>query len=299
MPADARPGVGAAQPQQSRAVAVSQVLRRAAVRSARKLALAETCRRRLANWPTVMARTALLHAGWRGASPFVAVSRSGATVQAPSDASARWPLVEVLGCDAYRVGAREWEAPQRPRTVLDIGAHVGSFTCLLGAALPGARFICVEPSAQTSVWLRSNLARNGLAERVTVVEAAIGDEDGSAVLSDSEAVSGSARVVEQSSGGTTVRAVSLDSLVRELGVLPDIVKLDCEGGEYAAALGSSRAIWEHVEEVYLEHHPVVGHTFRDLHARFSECGLTMVWHTSAPDSPGLGMAHFRRREAVD
>lgn len=120
-----------------------------------KLHVARECRRRLRNWPVVVAKIGIPNPGSnRGA--FTAVTRSGAIVQAPNVVGSRDPIIEVLGCDAYHLDSTRWEDQAAAIHVLDIGAHVGSFTCAVAAKLPRARFTCVEPSASARSWLTKN-----------------------------------------------------------------------------------------------------------------------------------------------
>ena len=259
----------------------------------RKVALASSCRRELVNWPAVLARAAAGHLGWHRGT-FTAESVRGVVLRAPNRQFTWAPLIEVLVADTYRLREHTWEEPWRPRLVLDVGAHVGSFTCALSATMPGARFVCVEPSPVAARWLRQNLAANGLSSRAEVIEAAIAGVAGELVLSGGDLASCEARVDEAGSGPRVV-ATTFDAIVASLGGSPDIVKLDCEGGEYPAILAGAKQIWEQVDEVLLEYHPVVGHNFAELRGHLEAAGLTLTWHEPDRDQPGFGMASFRRK----
>ena len=259
-----------------------------------KLLLAWRCRHELVNWPLVLMQVLAGWLGWEKGT-FRAVSRTGAELHAPNTAIARWPLIEVLADDVYKLRGRTFDNPDAPRVVLDVGAHVGSFTCALAPRLPGARFVCVEPSPVTATWLRHNLSRSGLEQRASVVQAAVGDAEGWAVLAGGDDASCEATTIARtSSSGPVVRVTTLDALITSLGEVPDLVKLDCEGGEYAAILSSSIDVWRRVEEVLLEYHPVSGHHFDELRSRLGAAGLELVWQVPSTNVPGLGMASFRR-----
>ncbi|MHB1523800.1 MAG: FkbM family methyltransferase [Candidatus Dormibacteria bacterium] len=257
-----------------------------------KVALAISCRRELVNWPVVLARAVAGHVGWQRGT-FTAESVQGVVLRVPNRQLTWWPIVEVLVADSYRLRGRIWEDPERPRLVLDVGAHVGSFTCALSATLPGARFICVEPSPVAAHWLRQNLASNGLSSRAEVIEAAVAGVAGELVLTGGESASCEARVADTGLGPSVV-ATTFDTIVSGMDGSPDIVKLDCEGGEYPAILESAMQTWEHVSEVFLEYHPVAGHSFAELRGRLEAAGLTLVWHDYARHQPDLGMASFHR-----
>ena len=64
---------------------------------------------------------------------------------------------------------------------LDAGAHIGIVSVALGLDNPDLKILAVEPVAENAAILRQNIARNGLNERVFVIEAALG-EDGETEL---------------------------------------------------------------------------------------------------------------------
>jgi FkbM family methyltransferase len=253
---------------------------------------ARRCRQELRNWPAVLLRVGLSHLGWsRGV--FTVSSRAGVTLRVPNHPLSRWPTVEVLAEDTYRLEDLSWEDPFAARAVLDVGAHVGSFACALAVRLPGATFTCVEPLPSTLAWLGANLARNGLARKAAILPAAVAGADGEAELWASEDASCEASLTPGTGRRVTVRTMSFDSIVAAAGGRADIVKLDCEGGEYAAVLEASSGVWATVEQLFLEYHPVVGHHFEELRGRLSEFGLHLVWqHPSR--RPRTGMAYFAR-----
>jgi FkbM family methyltransferase len=252
---------------------------------------ASNARRVFRNWPEVWGRVALSWLGYSG-GVFTVETRSGLRLQAPADPQARWPLVEVLSEDAYRLGSIDW-ASAGPAIVLDIGAHVGTFACALAQRAGRARFVCVEPSPVTSGWLARNLEANNLSGRVTILRAAVAGTDGEGTLWELGDASGESSTIEGRGNPVPVRTVSLESLVSRAGGPPEVVKIDCEGGEYDAILSSPDWCWKRVRYLFLEHHPVAGHCFGELRDRLRRLGLEPLWHDVGPD-PELGMACFAR-----
>ena len=256
--------------------------------------LAWRCWRELENWPEVCTQVLLGRLGFEHGT-FRLVSRQRVVLHAPNKALGRTPLIEVLVGDVYRLRGRTFEDPGSVRLVLDVGAHVGSFTCALASRLPDARFVCVEPSPVAAAWPRANLLRNGLEARASVIEAAVAETEGDAVLVGGDEASCEATTLPGSEGpGPRVRTTTLDALVAAIGAVPDIVRLDCEGAEYAAVLTSAPDLWCHVDEVLLEYHPVADHDFTELRARLEAVGLALAWHVPDASAPGVGMASFRR-----
>lgn len=195
--------------------------------------------------------------------------------------------------DVYRLSQIEFPATDRLNLVVDVGAHVGSFTCATAARLPAASFICVEPSPASAARLRSNIQVNGLSDRTTIIEAAIAATPGSGLLVGGQEGSCEAFLGSSTENSVLVDLVSFEDLVTMAGAPPDIVKLDCEGGEYDAVLESPAWCWQRVSHLFLEYHPVPGRSFEDLRARLAGLSLELIWQDPGSE-PGLGMAYFSR-----
>ena len=119
--------------------------------------------------------------------------------------------------------------------IFDIGANCGAFTLPLAtAAGAGSRIVAFEPNPVMADRLRTNLALNGLMERVEVAEIALGAGDGEAQLHLGENNLGrsSLRLVESNRS----IPVTVQPLVR---YLPDqlrsyemfVIKIDVESFE--------------------------------------------------------------------
>jgi FkbM family methyltransferase len=276
-----------------------------------KVDAARRCTQELRNWPAVLLTLGLSQLGWNRGVLTVA-SRAGVTLRVPNHRLSRWPPLEILVDDSYRLRDVKWESPGAKRVVLDVGAHVGSFTCALASRLPGAEFICVEPLPSALGWLHANLKQNGLTGNATVMPVAVARTDGEARLWSSDDASTeasldselwaswhSARSAQQNSATrqeVKVRTMSFDSIVAASGGPIDIVKLDCEGGEYNAILEATSSVWTTVEHLFLEYHPLTGHNFSELAERLTNFGLRLIWQQPSP-RPGMGMAYFARAQA--
>ena len=160
-----------------------------------------------------------------------------ASVPGGGRVTVRWD--EVVGRKLLREGSFEraevdvmLRSLSPEGTVVDVGANIGLVTIPL--ALAAAHVIAVEPLPQNIDRLRENVRRNALSN-VTVVEAAAGAADGTAVLhSAADPAFGSLHdlVKYRPSGNIEVRLRSLDSLWHEL-MRPavELVKIDVEGAE--------------------------------------------------------------------
>jgi len=129
--------------------------------------------------------------------------------------------------------------------VLDVGAAVGTYCCL--AADVADRVVAVEPHPEAAERLRENIRLNEQADRVTVHECALGADGGQARL---ESAGGAANGSHRLGAGSIKVAVRRGD---DLGVEPDVVKIDVEGHERAALAGLAASL-EHVRVALVEVH---------------------------------------------
>ena len=134
--------------------------------------------------------------------------------------------------------------------VVDVGANIGVFA--LWAAHCGARrVLAFEPSAGTFAVLQRNIEENDLANVVAAYRDAVYDSDGAQVPFARNGTMYSAIDDGQEGERDLVPTVTLNTIVQRAGGHVDLVKLDCEGAEYAAIEAADLA---GVDEVKLEYH---------------------------------------------
>jgi FkbM family methyltransferase len=91
-------------------------------------------------------------------------------------ALATWPIFSIT---AYNMVTRLSNAGVRPRTVLDVGAHVGQVTVASAKLFPGVEVHSFEPVPHSVERLRKNVSK---LEHVTVYSFALGDREGELTL---------------------------------------------------------------------------------------------------------------------
>lgn len=229
------------------------------------------------NWPVLLLDMALArHSG--GPAELEFRTRSGLVISTPNRPGARVPVYEIFADGSYRL---EWflgSLIDRPIQVIDIGGHVGTFSCRLTQLHPRAYVRAFEPSATTAAYLRRNIAQNNVGARVEVFERALSGNTGVAVFDDNGAGSGLNGLLaagHSSGNAIEVATVSFDDVVVSVQAPIDLVKIDCEGGEYDLVLGSKPESWASVRRVVIEHHPVAGRTWSELREFFAAVGLDL------------------------
>ena len=183
----------------------------------------------------------------------------------------RWPF-HAVGLDVVRKGQQPkaskrvfpaWDDRLRhardlgfaPAVIVDGGAFRGYWSRDVAQLFPGAQLVMIEPNPHAREVIATTVA--AVRPAPIVVDVAIGEAAGSAQLhiwreADSdrgasllENVKGEAKLL------VDVEVRTLDSVCDDLGLVPDLLKLDLQGGELAALRGATKAL-QHTEMMMIE-----------------------------------------------
>lgn len=141
-------------------------------------------------------------------------------------------------------------------TLIDVGAHVG-LVCIPVVEQSAARALVFEPEARNHAFLRRNVERHRLGDRIETFELALFSERGTVQLALSEDNGGDHRVLAPGapSGGRSCVKVEARTLDEVLGARrlprPVVLKLDAQGSEVRILRGATRALAE-VDHVVTE-----------------------------------------------
>ena len=255
------------------------------------------------NWPSLLVAIGSSKLGRGPAEVTFRPRRPGPTITVPNTKGAFVPTYEVFAEDCYGLGWFLGDLADRPFHAVDIGAHVGTFACHLASRYPGVTLDCFEPAASTTEFLRRNVDDNGFADRITVHRAAVAGETGHAVFEQKGLASGLNHLAFAGNGqgdhaddDDLVPTVSFDDVVAKAAAPVELVKMDCEGGEYDLVLRSAPESWASVRRVVLEYHAVPGQSWPELRSWLDAAGLSVVHERE--DGPGLGLA-WLSRDAID
>jgi len=131
--------------------------------------------------------------------------------------------------------------PARADVVLDVGAHIGTFSLLAARQSPEGTVYALEPSEESFHYLRINRLLNGLSH-LTVERLALSGETGPAKLhhdatdgnwghSVTATLSGRYEVIEAETLGDFLRRRSIEWV--------DFAKFNCEGSEFPILMNAS------------------------------------------------------------
>ena len=167
----------------------------------------------------------------------------------------------------------------QPRwNILDIGAGIGEYTLYAAAMRPDSQVFAFEPYPQSFVLAQENLRLNKVSN-ARAFEKAISGASGELVLD----LTGGEPLQFQSSmtqaanveKGLSVNALSLADAFAMLEMEScDLLKLDCEGAEYAILFNTPPPVLALVKRIVMEYHDnVVEYTHRDLTRFLNEQGF--------------------------
>ena len=162
--------------------------------------------------------------------------------------------------------------------VIDLGANVGFFTCLIGKCQPSARIVAVEPNPTLVDVLRRNLARNNVS--ATVLAAAIGTQAGATTLRfpENRPSRGTLGTLPNAARFSAIREVDVEVVTWERVFQASgdervrLIKMDLEGYDVTALTSLSVELAARVDNITCE--------FNEK--RLAQCGSSRLDLNSAP-----------------
>jgi FkbM family methyltransferase len=146
------------------------------------------------------------------------------------------------------------------RIVLDIGANLGWFSCVVAKAFPDVEVHAFEPDPTTHGLLRGNVLLNGLGN-VAIVQAAVSSAPGTArfyqFTGGNRGQNSLLPTYESESTVVEVQTLVLDDYLAQLGLADETIrflKIDVEGHEHEALKGAAAAL-RRTQVVLLEYSP--------------------------------------------
>lgn len=159
-------------------------------------------------------------------------------------------------------------------TIVDVGAGLGDFTISVARRFPRARIFAFEPFAESFELMQRNLALNGLGtqDRIHVFKEAVNSSGEPMVLSMlGESVQHSTSNTADGSRTVSVTARTLEALMEAHSIaVIDLLKVDCEGGEFDIFLNARPQLFESIRHVCMEYH--------DAHTRHTHAALIEAFH---------------------
>jgi FkbM family methyltransferase len=172
------------------------------------------------------------------------VSRDGVRFRC-DPADTRAAPIEALNFGGYEGddAALFWSLLKPGAVLFDVGAHVGWYALHAAARYPDARVVAFEPVARSCALLRENVALNRLTN-LTICAFGLADRPGERPVYVPAGLPTAASSADLTGAGVAHEATfrSLDDVADELGLTPDVIKIDVEGAELAVLRGAARTL---------------------------------------------------------
>ena len=171
-------------------------------------------------------------------------------------------------------------------TFVDLGANEGYFT-VIGAKLcgPSGRVLAIEPQQRLLPVIEENIRLNGVGN-TKVLNVAISDQSGTATLNlTSDTNSGGSGLYRHTKYKLPTQEIATQTLEQVLIAQGlnhvDLLKVDIEGFEYEAVLGSPRVFQQQrVKALALELHPTIladrGKSAGDIERMLEQAGYRLT-----------------------
>ena len=181
---------------------------------------------------------------------------------------------------------------QDRRCVFDVGANHGLASLVMSTTLArDGQIYAFEASEQACQIARHNLALNGIASRVQVINALVADQTGEAVDFYWDHASGGASLIPGYLGHyepIKKATLTLDAFIELQSLAPDFIKIDIEGAEGRALAGMRKIMTSTRPDVVVELHSWQEMTVTDNAAQILEYLHTL----------GYQMIYLRTRSPV-
>jgi FkbM family methyltransferase len=157
--------------------------------------------------------------------------------------------------------ARNLTLPPNP-VVIDIGGFVGDFSLYAVKHLNARRVIVCEPSPRNWTLLLKNIENNRYQDRIEPVHKAV-TPDGKSIMMNIDAPDEAQCMVSaylpSDQPVSEVPGVSLVQLLTDHSVeTVDLLKMDCEGGEYGIFESTPSDVFSRIRNIVFEYHQIDG-----------------------------------------
>jgi FkbM family methyltransferase len=181
----------------------------------------------------------------------------GLTITIRQNSGDAMTLSEIFLDDCY---VRDLTLTHNP-VVIDVGGFIGDFSLYAVKRLNARRVIVCEPSPRNWALLLKNIAGNGYEDRIEPVNKAV--TDGGDTMMNVDAPDEYQCMVSAYCPSeqplSVVPGISLGQLLRDHAVESvDLLKIDCEGGEYAILESTPADVLRRILNIVFEYHDIEG-----------------------------------------
>jgi FkbM family methyltransferase len=155
--------------------------------------------------------------------------------------------------DIFFAGFPEYQ-PAAGDVIVDVGAHIGTFSLLAASKVGGGKVFAAEASLDSYNLLRINLALNHCSN-VEARHLALSDREGTCTLFHDVGNWGNSTVAELSKSSETVDCCTLAQFLDRNRIEHcDFMKMNCEGAEFPILLGAPKEVLQRIDKLLVLYH---------------------------------------------
>jgi FkbM family methyltransferase len=176
---------------------------------------------------------------------------------------------------ARKVYTRRGDDIQKTSTIIDIGAHIGSFSIFAATRAMQVKVYSYEPSEKNFHFLSENIKANKLVN-IKAFQLAISSRRGKVRLYMNEKSSGNS-IYKSGCSFDEVNSITLEDILGNNMIDScDLLKIDCEGAEYEILLGAPKIILRKIRNIALEYHEIPAYNIDDLKNYLENSGFEVL-----------------------
>ncbi len=200
-------------------------------------------------------------------------------------------LLEIFG---DRIYLRDLDALKRSKRIMDVGAHIGSFTIQAASLCPEATVFSFEPVEDNFNLLKSNIELNKI-QNIRFFKKGISSKTGNQsfyvkLTNDSSRLSLRADEREENFRKITIETLSLQEAIKQnhLNTI-DFLKMDVEGAEYDILFSTPPEIIKKIRYLAMEWHVLKNSKFgvKDIVDLLRKNNFYVVYEPSSNSISGM------------
>ncbi|MCE7861649.1 MAG: FkbM family methyltransferase [Chloroflexi bacterium CFX2] len=155
--------------------------------------------------------------------------------------------------DVIFTGVPEYQ-PGDDHIIIDVGAHIGTFSILASSKVKRGRVYAIEASQDAFNLLRINVALNRCSN-ISAHHLALADKEGSITLYHDQGNWGHSAVKRLSLSSETVDSLTLSSFMENNEINKcHFMKLNCEGSEFPILLSTTKSVLQKFGTILVMYH---------------------------------------------
>jgi FkbM family methyltransferase len=147
---------------------------------------------------------------------------------------------------------------KNPKTIIDIGANIGTFSVLQAKLNPRTNIFSFEPSLKTFKLLLENIKLNHV-KNVKTYKLGVADSVGTRTFY-SHPASGLSSLNKKRGGmvKNKIKTTTLSDIFKNNKITKcDLLKMDCEGAEYEILFNTPTRIFKKIDKMVIEYHDML------------------------------------------